>query len=154
MSSGRDTDTCFIMTSQWRVARLSWSGKDGWSAVHDRPIGVLDDAAVLAQFGDEAFRRRDELLASGERWYEPKIARLISRRVVQRFVEQGWCVEIDQAMSDVDDIFRVSSGERALSVRLPKDDRWSLEFSVDGGAQQQTTSLGQVEQWLLTHGAT
>ena len=84
------------MTSRYAVSELLW--QDGaWLWAHDRPIGALTDAAVLERFGDDAFRRRDQLLSSGEREALPRVAQLIGRRIVSVFREARWQINADDS---------------------------------------------------------
>lgn len=127
-----------IMTSRYAVSELLW--QDGtWLWVHDRPLGTLTDAAVLECFGDDAFRRRDQLLSSGERAALPRIAPLIGRRIVSVFREGNWQINADDSRT-----FRATSaqssryGTRTVEVTATTSNE-PIVLHVDAESQQFTS---------------
>lgn len=133
-----------VLLSRWAVSKLLWNEEDGWLWVFDRPLGRLEDAEVLAKYGDEAFRRRDELISSGDRVYEPQDAELIGRRVVEALRSVGWSIEADGFRE-----LRAVRGNLTLEVDGSVSGR--LPLHVPGRSFSPAT-VGEAERLLLIEG--
>lgn len=138
-----------IMISKWSSSELMWTGDNTWLQVFDRPVGTLTDAEVIQLFGDEAFRRRDELLALGERVAYPRTAQLIGRRIVEQLQTRGWSIDIDEGLAETGSVFQMSRGTTIASVAVPAQDRWKLSLRTTNETSE-VDSVGEAEQWLLT----
>lgn len=129
-----------IMASSWARSTLHWYPDRGWILEDDRPHEIRDDG-VLAWFGDEGFRRRDELRASGQWRYEPLSAPLIGRRIRDELAEAGWMVRVDTRVE-----FSVERGGRVLAV----DGTYPGVLRLDAGeAPRDTDRIDAAERWLL-----
>ncbi|TQK18370.1 hypothetical protein FBY40_0857 [Microbacterium sp. SLBN-154] len=100
-----------ILVSRWAVSELWWTAAGMWLRTHDRPIGELDDGEVLRWFGDEAFRRRDAILATGADAFEPELTELLGRRVRDAVAAAGWTITADDPMN-----FRAERAHEMISV--------------------------------------
>lgn len=138
-----------IMTSRWRNMEIIWCGPNDWLMVHDRPCGRLTDREALDFFGDEAFRRRDELIAKGERVYSPALSQLVSRRVVAALGRAGWEIVTDAMCEHEGATFCARRGLTELSISVPSDDRWSLRLQSRDGVIR-SESIAEAESWLLS----
>lgn len=140
-----------VLISRWRSVELLWLSENSWMEVHDRPVRKIDDAEALKMFGDEAFRRRDALLEANEHAYEPRIAQLVSRRVVTALEQAGWQIEVDDSFNDFEDTFRAARGGRTMAILVPAEHRWSLQLTTEGETTR-VESLLEAERWLLANG--
>ncbi|MCK2035333.1 hypothetical protein KZC51_04210 [Microbacterium sp. SSW1-49] len=129
-----------IMASYWARSTLHWYPDRGWILEDDRPHEIRDDG-VLAWFGDEGFRRRDALQASGQWRYEPLSAPLIGRRISEQIAEAGWMVRVDTRAE-----FCVERGGCVLAVDGTRPGLLRLD---DGAAARETDRIDTAERWLL-----
>lgn len=138
--------TLIVLESSWQWARLWWYGDNGWLALIDRVREQLDDATVDRQFGSEAFRRRDDLIARGIEHgeYDPLGVPLIGRTVTDELRASGW--RIDDARNHRWTAERGADSVRVALVhgRLQVEVQWGSE-SVHG----QSLHLGALERAIL-----
>lgn len=128
-----------ILTSRWATSSLQWYDEWVWS--HDRPLGVLTDDDVLAKYGDEAFRRRDVLLATGQQTFEPPLSNLIGRRIEDVMRLAGWEAVVDNQRN-----FEAVRGASRLEVSGERNGTLILR---EERTTEMTSHLGAAEKWLL-----
>lgn len=130
-----------VMGSYWAMSTLRWWPDLGrWTLETDRPHDISEDA-VLGTFGDEGFRRRDVLVASGQWRYEPIAAPLIGRRITETIAEAGWAIGTDSVSE-----LRAECGGRVLAVDGTHPGILRLD---DGAASRETDRIDAAERWLL-----
>lgn len=119
-----------ILVSRWAVSELWWTAAGRWLRTHERPIGEHEDSEVLRWFGDEAFRRRDAILAIGADACEPELAELLGRRVRDGVAAAGWTITADDPMN-----FRAERAHEMIAV-VPRAGRNpTLEVSTPSGTE-------------------
>lgn len=136
-----------VMGSYWAMSTLRWwPDLERWTLETDRPHDITEDA-VLGTFGDEGFRRRDVLVASGQWLYEPLAAPLIGRRVTETIAEAGWTIGTDTVSG-----FRAERDRRVLAVDGGRPGVLRLD---DGESARETDRIDTAERWLLesVHGS-
>ena len=139
-----------VMSSRWALMDLQWSiTQQQWFTCHDRPL-PSDDSEVRRLYGDEAFRRREILLETGKTWFDPPLAPLIGRRIVDQLTAAGWTtLDSDEWWSGPGYLmFRMTRGDDWSEVRLPHYDRWKLEV-VRPGITRELRGVDEAEAWLL-----
>lgn len=89
-----------MLTSFWRHTELSRDDQSlEWGAVEEHWAGPISDEQVWRDFGDEAWRRWEEIVARDIRRFEPEVGRLVSRRLADLAASQGWAVDVDDETS-------------------------------------------------------
>lgn len=136
-----------VLESSWQWARLCWYGDNGWLAMIDRAWEQLDDATVDRQFGSEAFRRRDDLIARGieHGTYDPLGVPLLGRTVTDALRASGWrqrlAVQRDRAELGVAQSLVVleSGGDLVPYPQVPE----LLALRLQGGDERRRDMLVQ-----------